>query len=231
MSKRKGRNKVYTIVPFKPNNPKTRLRSYLNPHERERFAFCMLRDVLSALKGSEVSEILVIATENARVLRSMENKKISCTVCDGGLDEVLNSMFRTMNQSALIVMSDLPLITAPIINEIIKCKEDVVLVPGRKGGTNSIFLREPSEFRTDYYGLSFLKHLKIAEERGLSARVYDSFLASNDIDEPDDLLEVLIHGKGESAKYLKKIGIGIQIKDKLPVLVRARTTAPPVSRL
>ena len=54
----------------------------------------------------------------------------------------------------------------------------------------------------DYYGASFLKHLKIAS--GLHTEVFDSFNLSTDIDEVPDLIEVLLHGKGYSQEYLKK---------------------------
>ena len=64
-------NKVLAIIPFKPKNPKTRLRPYLSLRERERFALCMLRDVVNALKDSEVDEILILATEGAANFRSM----------------------------------------------------------------------------------------------------------------------------------------------------------------
>jgi len=35
------------------------------------------------------------------------------------------------------------------------------------------------------------------------------FNISTDIDEVPDLIEVLLHGKGQSQEYLKKIGIDI----------------------
>ncbi len=36
--------------------------------------------------------------------------------------------------------------------------------------------------------------------------IFDSFNLSTDIDEVADLAEVLLHGNGESARYLKKLG-------------------------
>ncbi len=61
----------------------------------------------------------------------------------------------------------------------------------------------------DYYGTSFLDHLRIAKEAGMTVDVYDSFLVSTDMDEPDDLVELLIHGQGRAVDYLKSTGISL----------------------
>ena len=43
-----------------------------------------------------------------------------------------------------------------------------------------------------------------------SVYVYDSFLASIDIDEPQDLVELLLHGHGMAKDYIKqKFGIEV----------------------
>ena len=34
--------------------------------------------------------------------------------------------------------------------------------------------------------------------------IYDSFLAGTDIDEPEDLVELLIHGNGAAKDYISK---------------------------
>ena len=63
----------------------------------------------------------------------------------------------------------------------------------------------------DYYGASFLKHLDIASGNGLSIEVFDSFNMSTDIDEVGDLAEILIHGKGHTYGYIKKLGIDVAV--------------------
>ena len=42
--------------------------------------------------------------------------------------------------------------------------------------------------------------MRIAEENGLTVETFDSFNMSTDIDETYDLVELYIHGRGESAK-------------------------------
>jgi len=91
----------------------------------------------------------------------------------------------------------------------------MAIVPGRGGGTNIIFLKKPRCFRADYYGASFLDHLRIAGECGFSVEVIDSFRMSTDIDEKEDLVEILIHGKGrKSREYLENSGFSLVIDEK-----------------
>jgi 2-phospho-L-lactate guanylyltransferase len=48
--------------------------------------------------------------------------------------------------------------------------------------------------------------MKIAEQAGMSVDVIDSFRLHTDIDEPWDLVELLIHGTGKSRAYLEELG-------------------------
>ena len=68
-----------------------------------------------------------------------------------------------------------------------------------------ILIRSPS-FRTCYHGLSFPKHVAYARQAGLEVSVFESFRAGCDIDEPEDLAEVLLHGRGRSKTFLEDIG-------------------------
>ena len=90
---------------------------------------------------------------------------------------------------------------APFDDE--RCR--VVLCPGRGGGTNMILIRSP-RFRTCYQGLSYPKHKDLARKMDLCLSVYESFRAGCDIDRPEDLAEILLHGKGEARSLLEKWG-------------------------
>ena len=108
----------------------------------------------------------------------------------------------------MIVMADLALLTQNDMAGILSCRGDVVLCPGRGGGTNMILIRSP-EFRTCYQGLSFPKHLDCARQAGLEVSVFESFRAGSDIDCPEDLAEVLLHGRGEARVLLEKMGFSL----------------------
>ena len=75
-----------------------------------------------------------------------------------------------------ILMADLALLTNDVVKGILDAKGDVVLCPGRGGGTNMILIRS-QKFRTRYQGLSYPKHLAYARDLGLNAVTFESFRA------------------------------------------------------
>ncbi len=207
------------IIPFKREGAKSRLRDFFSESEREELALRMLKDVLAALSKSEIEEAEIISTCSEEILEELKsgfNQKLKLTVREDsrGLNEVLNGVLRDEKEPVLIIMADIPLATPESINGIVGHEEDVVIAPGRKGGTNALFLRRPSEFAVSYYGISCLEHIETAKRRNLTHVIHDSFFISADIDEIDDLTELLIHGKGFSTEYLHRIGVSLRVDKK-----------------
>jgi 2-phospho-L-lactate guanylyltransferase len=194
----------HALIPFKLVNPKTRLSCVLSQVEREAFARAMLEDVIFAIKDANCSPVIV-GTE------LFDSEDIQITVSDADLNQTLNALLPQANGATLIIMADLPLANADAIRRVIATKNDIAVVPGRGGGTNVIFIREPQRFHVDYYGMSFLKHVKIAQEAGLSCEVIDSFRLHTDIDEKEDLVELLIHGTGKSQAFLEELGFILSV--------------------
>ncbi len=192
----------HALIPFKPVNPKTRLSCVMDQQEREGFAYAMLQDVVSAVNRTGCSATLLsthpYACESALV-----------AVRDEGLNEAIDWALPQFHCPALIIMADLPLVTAKVLQRVLSTDADMAIVPGRGGGTNVIFLKRPQCFHGRYYGSSFQKHLAMAEECGFSVDVIDSFRLSTDIDEKEDLVEVLIHGKGRAREYLESLGFAV----------------------
>jgi 2-phospho-L-lactate guanylyltransferase len=219
--------KPKAIIPFKKERAKSRLGGVLGEKEREEFAVRMLGDVLVALSESEIEEVEIISTCSEEQIKedlnrglklnseleSKSNLNLKLTVREDGrgLNEVLNEEIKDEKEPVLIIMADVPLATPESINEIISREEDVVITPGREGGTNALFLRKPYKFAVSYYGISCLKHIETARRRDLSYAIHDSFFISTDIDEVGDLIELLIHGRSRSfsAEYLRGIGVSI----------------------
>ncbi len=194
------------VIPFKKSNAKSRLSSLLTDKEREEFAMAMLSDVAGTLLSSGCFDVVDILSTS---LIDFESANIVLT--DSGLNEALNEYLEKMSshsldEPVLIIMADIPLISIKNIRDITASKADIVIAPGRMGGTNAIFIRDPSRFHVDYYGASFIKHRDIAQNYGLIVDVFDSFNLSTDIDEVADLAEVLLHGTGQAAGYLKNLG-------------------------
>ena len=203
------------LIPFKPVNPKTRLSAVLNQEEREQFARMMLEDVKTAAKDAMCSPVLVCS-------ELFDSEDVQVTILDTDLNGTLNAILPQSVTDCLIIMADLPLADTESIRRVISTKKDMAIVPGRGGGTNVIYVREPAKFHVDYYGTSFLKHMKIAEEAGLSVEVIDSFRLHTDIDEQDDLAELLIHGAGKSREYLEGLGFSLVIEKGRAGVIRKR---------
>ena len=211
--------KPKAIIPFKKKGAKSRLGTFLSEQEREELAIRMLMDVLDALACSEVGgEIGIITTstrdeliEELDIPQRAWSTKLSVREDGRGLDEVLNELLNAEREPILIIMADIPLVTSESINRIFLHEEDVVVMPGRNGGTNALFLRRPNEFSVSYYGISCLEHIETAKSRNMTYAVHDSFFIGVDIDEVEDLLELLIHGRGASMQYLREIGVHIRV--------------------
>ena len=151
------------------------------------------------MKDAGIEEIDVLTTPDNGV---PEDLGVNVVLSEHDLNEAINDYLGQENKPIFIIMADLPLVRAKHIEDIVSRTEDVVIVPGKGGGTNVIFIKDPSNYHVKYYGSSFLNHCNIAKDRGCSVSIYDSFMLSTDIDEPHDLVEIMLHGHGNSLKYV-----------------------------
>jgi 2-phospho-L-lactate guanylyltransferase len=207
---------VPAVIPFKPQNPKTRLSKVMDREEREFFAEMMLRDVISALYNAGCDP-LILSTQPFCL------DDVAVEVSTDGLNDALNGFLESREGPILIIMADLPLATPEAIRALVQTENEMAIVPGRGGGTNAIFLKEGFRFRVNYYEASFLKHIGIAQERGLSYDVIDSFRLHTDVDEESDLVELIIHGTGRSRKYIESLGFALTLTKGRVSVVRSRS--------
>lgn len=187
------------LIPYKKKNAKSRLSPAFTLEEREEFVELMLREVVSSLKEAGIKEIDVLTTPYNGVPGDLN---VNVVPSEYDLNEAINGYLEQESRPIFIIMADLPLVRAKHIEDIVSRTEDVVIVPGKGGGTNVIFIKDPSNYHVKYYGSSFLNHCNIAKDRNCSVHIYDSFMLSTDIDEPHDLVEVMLHGHGNSQKYV-----------------------------
>ncbi len=195
------------VIPYKKENAKSRLSPVLTLGEREEFVELMLKDVINTLSRSGVDKIDILTTSIYGVADEIDTNVI---VSELGLNEVLNEYLSKISEPVMIIMADLPLVTTRHIQEITASDKDITIVPGKGGGTNILYIKEPAQFHVKYYDSSFRTHCDIAKNLSRSVYVYDSFLASTDIDEPQDIVELLLHGHGMSKDYAEqKFGIEV----------------------
>ncbi|AAM32193.1 2-phospho-L-lactate guanylyltransferase [Methanosarcina mazei] len=188
------------VIPYKKAGAKSRLSPVLSLQEREEFVELMLNQVISSLKGAGIEQVDILSP-SVYGLEEMTEARVLLDEKD--LNEALNRYLKEAEEPVLIVMADLPLLSPEHIKEISSTEKDVCIVPGKGGGTNALFIKNPSKYRVKYYGSSFLTHCSIATDSGQDFEIYDSFMAGTDIDEPEDLVELLIHGKGAAKDYIE----------------------------
>lgn len=191
------------FVPFDATAPKTRLSPVLDAGERAAFARAMLEDVLEAVEVAG-GEPTVLATDSI-------DAPAPVTVDDRPLDDAVDDRLADAERAVAIVVADLPLATPAALERLFGADGEVVLAPGRGGGTNAIVARRP-DFRVDYHDASIRDHRAIAEGIGASVHEVDSYRLGTDVDEPADLAEVLLHGDGGAATWLRDRGFELAIE-------------------
>lgn len=191
------------VVPFAASAPKTRLTDTLNETERADFAAVMRNDVLTALQAAGWEPEL-LSTEPLDV-------DVPVIVDSRTLTTAVNAVLAESIPTA-VVMADLGLATPAAFERLFATPGDVVLAPGRAGGTNAVIVRDAA-FRVDYHGASYLDHLDRAQEIGASVSVVDSHRLATDIDERTDLVELLLHGEGDAPDWLRSAGFHLAISE------------------
>ncbi|RBI61706.1 2-phospho-L-lactate guanylyltransferase [halophilic archaeon] len=193
---------MQVVVPFAPGEPKTRLAEALAADERRAFAQTMLRDVLDAVRATG-REPTVLSTRPVAV-------DAPVTVDPRPLTPAVNEVLG--DGATAVVMADLALATPAALERLFSADGDVVLAPGRGGGTNALVARHP-EFRVDYHGTSYLDHREAARAVGASVTEVDSFRLATDVDESADLAEVLLHADGRARDWLADAGFALSVTD------------------
>lgn len=193
-----------TVVPVSGAAPKTRLSPVLTADERREFTVAMLSDVVDALDAA------------GRLPDVVSTAPIECdapvTIDERGLDGLVNDRLDEADGRLAVVMADLPLLTADTVDRLFEPDADVVLAPGLGGGTNA-FVSRHDRFRVDYHGISIRDHRRRAEAIGATLEEVDSRRLTTDIDEPDDLAELLIHGDGAATDWLRDAGFELSTDD------------------
>lgn len=175
----------------------------------------MLKDVTNSLKEL-VDEIFIISSDE-EVLAYGESLNLKTIVENenSNLNKALTQAMEECKDKAkkvLIIPSDLPLIGKTNIKLLIAQSDNLpfIIVPAKGGGTNGI-LMNPMAIDMKFGDYSFIKHIKEAQNKGLTPMIHDSFYMAMDVNTTEDLGEILIHGNGsETKKYLKSIGISVK---------------------
>ena len=207
--------RMKVLIPVSPiNSLKTRLSEFLSSEERKNLLLNMLRDINKTLEGLDV----IIISRDEEILEFAKDELKAETIKEKykGLNNAIKQAFEEIeDDEVLIIPADIPLIKKSHIEDILKLSNDydMIIAPSRGGGTNLLYLKSKNLIEIKYEGFSFLKHLEEAKKKNLRYYIYDSFLISVDINTPEDLGEIFIHGDDTYTKaYLKSLGIEVEPK-------------------
>jgi len=208
-------SRVKTVIPYKPDNPKSRLSAVFTEEERKFFVEMSLENVLSALKDAGIRQVEILCKslpdpESEKRIRNMfcdEEAEMTFSTDERDLNTAMNDYLKKADVPVLIVMADLALLTKENITAMIAppaADEEgfVRIAPGKDGGTNMMYIGAPEIFEVNYYGKSCEKHREEARNKNLGCEIYMSFSAAADMDEPEDLKDILIHGKGKMPEFV-----------------------------
>jgi 2-phospho-L-lactate guanylyltransferase len=199
---------VRTVVPFDGVDPKTRLGAVLEPAERRAFARIACEDVLAAVRAAGGDPELLATADP----RPDFDPGVPVTVDERSLSEAVNAVLAAAEGPVAVVMADLALATPAALGRLYDTAGDVVVAPGLAGGTNALVVRHP-DFRVDYHGVSCRDHRRAARAVGATLAEVDSFRLATDVDEPADLVEVLLHAEGRAPAWLRERGFELRTTD------------------
>jgi 2-phospho-L-lactate guanylyltransferase len=193
--------KAWAVVPVKCfSRAKSRLRPLLGGEGCTRLAQFFFEHVTGELRACASVVQVVVATDCEQVA-ALARARGAVVVRDspGGslasiVDDALGYVARQGGDAAIVIMSDLPRVTAGDIDEVIEGlrRASVVVAPDRHGqGTNALALtlarRTPTSFG---YEDSFHRHCDNGRAAGAQVAIVRRDGLSWDVDSPSDLARV-----------------------------------------
>jgi 2-phospho-L-lactate guanylyltransferase len=190
---------VWALVPAKSfARAKSRLAGALGEADRAALARSMLDHVLDVLASCSAIGGVTVVTDGDDVAE-LSRRRGALAVRDRAsppLGAIVDAALVDLPaQRALVLMSDLPLLTAGEVHLLVEglTEADVVAAPDLRGeGTNALGLTPPDRLRTSF-GVrdSFERHVRAAQAAGLRIGVHRSEGLGFDVDEPADLESLL----------------------------------------
>lgn len=210
---------LVTIIPVSSfNNSKTRLSPFLSHEERIGLLKVMLNDIITTIYN-EVDEIVLVSKDDnvksfAKELqvnfvreKDYENDFLNNAIYDAIKEVKVNFP----NKDILILPSDIPLLKSEHISTLKHMDYDFIISPSKGGGTNLLCFNEKIDYKTQFGPMSYFKHLDYANQLGMSINILESFYVSLDMNTPEDLGELLLHGFGtHTHEFLRNLDITVK---------------------
>ena len=195
---RTGDARAIALVPLRGDG-KSRLDATVDAADRGALVVAMLDDVLAALSGGGVDDVLVLAGDDRAAALASERGLPTLTdptIADGpapvgdarlraAVDAALVSV--PAERVRLVVAADLPRLSAAEVAAVLAEPAEVVVVPTAGGGTALLRLDPGVVLAAQYGDGSAGAHLHAADVAGRSSAVLDLPGARHDVDAAADL--------------------------------------------
>lgn len=192
---------MWAVVPLKsPERAKTRLAGVLSPAQRRQLLFVLGERVIRALQATRgIDEVAVVtASSGVAGFAAALGARVIMQAAETGTAAAFAAAVQALRAQALsrllMIAGDLPLVTAPAIEQLIAAAPErpgVVVVPDRhRVGTNALLCSPPGSLAPCFGSDSFRRHLAAARAAGLQTRVLHVEALSLDLDDAEDLEEL-----------------------------------------
>lgn len=198
--------KLAAIVPLNRRaQAKTRLASLLDATSRATLSRWLACGVLDALRRAEIGDIGVVSPDDEVLRWAWQRGAVPVRQAGSGLNEALEVGREWANRRAadalLVVLGDLPLLTADDIGSLVAlaasdpAKRSVTIAPDRMGrGTNMLLLRPPTSIPFAFGEESLIRHIALARSAGIEPGIAHLPGAAFDVDTPADVRELAERG-------------------------------------
>ena len=189
------------LVPIKnTSSAKQRLAAVLDQSSRTQLAQAMLHDVLSTLYRWRNHPAVGIVTSDTYAMRLAREYNFEIIPDPdnpgetGAIELATRICVDRGEDYTLVIPADIPLITAPELEEILKHapSQGTVLVPAGDGrGTNAAFRRPADLFPLRFGNDSFKPHCAAAQATGRPCVILELPGIAVDVDNPADLQQLM----------------------------------------
>jgi 2-phospho-L-lactate guanylyltransferase len=210
---------IAALIPAKALNlAKGRLSAVLDEDERRQLALAMLEDVLRALQAVPRLDLVATVSPDSDVLArasALGSEPIAEPPSARGINRALTHALGILSprgiDALLVVVADVPAASPRDIESVLAAlpsDRGAVICPSVAQGTGALALRPPDAIPFRFGQRSFLAHKREAAARDLPARVLRVDSLANDIDGPDNLLD-LISRPAQTATHRLLAEIGL----------------------
>ena len=189
---------TWAIIPVKPFlTAKSRLAGALSPDERAALSRDFLARALDVLgEVPEVAHRLVVSRDPAAL--TLARAHGAHTITESGAPDLNRALQRATQaarasraEAVLVLPTDLPWLAASDVRAMLADAPDgpsAVIAPDRhESGTNALWMRPPGLLPYAFGPGSFMRHLALAAEAGIHARICRLPGLGLDVDVPEDL--------------------------------------------